>query len=164
LLRIFNYESYPVMGGMVVVMLAVALLGDGIIPAGIIVVAGVATGLYLLWRALRTTQTPGSQTEADVLALLKNGTRPSLVEFFSAHCAVCSANKPLVDQLERKVGNRLQIIRLNIDEDPGRSLMDKLGVIFTPTFIHFDSQGNRVRETVGYVDRARILYELERVY
>jgi thioredoxin-related protein len=70
--------------------------------------------------------------------------------------------KPIVDQLEAEAGERLQLIRLDIDQEPGKSLLEDYGVLFTPTFLYFDKNGKKISESTLILDRPRILYDLER--
>lgn len=64
--------------------------------------------------------------------------------------------KPVVDELERELGDKIYIIRLNIQEDVGRELAPVYGFEFTPTFIYFDEEGNELWRTVGEFDPQRV--------
>jgi thioredoxin-related protein len=64
--------------------------------------------------------------------------------------------KPVVDELERELGDEIYIIRLNIQEEVGRELAPVYGFEFTPTFIYFDEEGNELWRTVGEFDPQRV--------
>ena len=64
--------------------------------------------------------------------------------------------KPVVDELENELGDRILFIRLNIQEKVGRELAPVYGFEFTPTFIYFDGQGNELWRQVGGLDTQRV--------
>jgi thioredoxin-related protein len=51
--------------------------------------------------------------------------------------------------LEGELGDRLLIIRLNIQEEVGHELASAYAFEFTPTFIYFDSSGTERWRQVG---------------
>jgi thioredoxin-related protein len=69
--------------------------------------------------------------------------------------------KPVVDGLETELGDRIHIIRLNIQESVGRELAPVYGFEFTPTFIFFDALGVEVWRSVGELDPQRVRDSLE---
>jgi thioredoxin-related protein len=64
--------------------------------------------------------------------------------------------KPVVDELERELGDAIHIIRLNIQEEVGRELAPVYGFEFTPTFIYFDEEGNELWRSVGEFDPQQV--------
>ncbi|HEC23113.1 MAG TPA: thioredoxin [Chloroflexi bacterium] len=162
LVRIFNHRSFPLIAALALIVAALIAGRDGFSGADALILLVVAAAAVLVWRMLVTHQTESMDSLEAVREALHNGQRATVLEFFSTTCAGCLAMKPVVDRLEAEAGERLQIIRLNIDEEPGRTLMEEYGVIFTPTFIYFDPDGNKLRESIGVLDQARILFDLER--
>lgn len=73
----------------------------------------------------------------------------------------CWAARPIVDGLERQYADRLLVLRLNIQEHPGRELSRKYGSFATPTFIFFDAGGDEQLRQVGSLDLRRIEALLE---
>jgi hypothetical protein len=67
-----------------------------------------------------------------------------------------------MDRLEREVGHRLQILRVNARDNIGRTLADRYAVTFTPTFILFNERGQQEEEFLFAINRARVLYWLNR--
>ncbi len=65
--------------------------------------------------------------------------------------------KPVVVRLEAEAVKNLQIIRLNIDM---KNLTREHNVVFTPTFIHFVPDGNKLRDNILVLARGHVLYEL----
>lgn len=64
--------------------------------------------------------------------------------------------RPVVDAVEREFGERLEVIRLNVQDPAGRELAQAYGFEFTPTFILFDSAGSEIWRSVYLLDPARI--------
>ncbi len=62
------------------------------------------------------------------------------------------AIRPVVDGIEREWQGRMSVIRLDIQEPPGRTLSREMGALYTPTFILFDSRGRELLRSVGRLD------------
>mgnify|MGYP001439456191 CR=1 FL=1 len=161
LVRVFNHRAYPVFSVVLVGVLTYLLAVNGFSLVDALTVAAAVVILFIIWRLLVSTETGELDSVRAVREELSNGRRPTIIEFFSSYCVGCMAMKPVVDRLEAEAGDRLQIIRLNIDTEPGKTLMSEFGVVFTPTFVYFDASGNKLRESIGVLDRARVLYDLE---
>ena len=64
--------------------------------------------------------------------------------------------KPVVDRLEDELGDRVDIIRVNVQDPVGRELAGSLGFQYTPTFIYFDENGNEKWREVGSLDEKKL--------
>jgi thioredoxin 1 len=162
LVRIFNHKAYIIGAIIFAVVLGAVLLSDGsvdVVDAGFLAVYVVA--VVGVWLLLRPQQSTGQDTLEQFKANLAAENKPTIVQFFSQYCVGCLAVKPVVDQLEREAGDRLQIIRLDIDEEPGKTLVEEYDIVYTPSFLYFDRNGNKLRDSTFILDRARVLYELE---
>lgn len=160
LVDIINHRFVFTFLVLAVVITCLIVFQDGFQLLDLGVISLVVVVWLALWRILLTTRTPGINSIQEFSHTLKNRGVPTLVEFYSPYCAGCMAIKPMVDQLEADAGTKLQVIRLNIDVEPGKSLMTPYGVIFTPTFLMFDASGNRVRESMFVFDRLKILTDI----
>jgi thioredoxin-related protein len=61
-----------------------------------------------------------------------------------------------VDGLEKEMGDRLEIIRVNIQSRAGRELAPVYNFEYTPTFVFFDSQGNEGWRSIGTLDVQKV--------
>jgi thiol-disulfide isomerase/thioredoxin len=161
LVAIFNHRFYPVMVGTLFVVLAYLLARSGVTTLDYAILVAYGLLAYVVWRVLQTRQT-GPNSARLVRTMLRDGTQPTLIQFYSSYCVGCMAIKPVVDQLEAEAGTRLRILRLSIDSEPGKTLKSEFDVVFTPTFYYFDKQGNKVRDSIFVLDKAKILYDLEK--
>jgi HTH-type transcriptional regulator, pleiotropic regulator of extracellular virulence genes len=158
-----SYRSYAVvqLGILLILLIVLALIG-GLSTTDIIILGVYLVATTILQRVLRTRPTK-EIGELDLLQQkLSNGAKFTLVELYGNYCVGCAAMNPLVDRLEAENNPRLQIMRLNIESVPGVFLKPDKST-FTPTFLLYDPDGNKIRETYLILDRARILYEVERL-
>jgi hypothetical protein len=161
LIRFLSFRSYYVAA------LAAGISGAGLLALdGFSVWDGVTLAAYAgasVWLQRRLHAAPPQRRQFDAVAafdrVLREG-RPTLLEFYSEKCAASLFNRPLVDQLERAAGHRLQILRVSSDDAIGLALANRYQVNFTPTFILFNERGEKEDEFLWVVNRGRVLYWL----
>jgi thioredoxin-related protein len=61
-----------------------------------------------------------------------------------------------VDGLESELGPKIDIIRINIQDQVGRELAPVYDFEYTPTYIFFDAHGKELWRTVGEIDAQRV--------
>lgn len=61
-----------------------------------------------------------------------------------------------MDGLENELGDKLHIIRVDIQQTVGRELAPVYGFEYTPTYIFFDAKGNEVWRTIGEIDPQKV--------
>jgi protein-disulfide isomerase len=67
-----------------------------------------------------------------------------------------------VDGIEREESGKMQVIRLNMQDQAGRQLARQYGALVTPTFIYLDAQGVEQWRQVGSIDAKRVRASLEK--
>ncbi len=87
--------------------------------------------------------------------------QPVFVEFFSNTCTMCLASEPNVKSLESEIGDRAQVLRLNVQDGLSVPLMREFNAFTTPTFIVFNDLGQEVwRQTGTILDKGDALEAL----
>jgi len=162
-IKVTNQRSYISIAVGVISVAAILLvlinrrfgLGDALI------LLGIAAALFSFWYIRVSHQTANFETVQRLRESLANGEKPSVIMLYSRYCVGCLAAKPAVDQLEQEGGDRLQVIRLSIDDEPGKTLVKEHEVVYTPTFLYYDSAGNTTRKSTFILDKDRVLRDLE---
>ena len=76
-----------------------------------------------------------------------------MVDFWAEWCGPCKAMSPLVDEIAGEMGEKLKVVKVNIDESP--EAPSKFGVRGIPTFMIF--KGGQVVDTrVGGMSKSQL--------
>jgi len=76
--------------------------------------------------------------------------RPVLVDFWAAWCGPCLAMEPNIEKLADEFDGRVDIAKLNVDENP--HIAQQFGVMSIPTLILF-KDGVPVERIVGITNK-----------
>ena len=57
-----------------------------------------------------------------------------------------------MNRLEEEWGDEVQVIQVNVNEAEARPILQRLGVLFTPTFVLFDAEGKEYWRSNGALD------------
>jgi thioredoxin 1 len=91
--------------------------------------------------------------EADVL---KND-KPVLVDYWAEWCGPCKMVAPVLEAIAEEYGDKLDIVKLNVDDNP--VVTQKYGILNIPTLGVF-KDGEVVKELVGARSKSALLREL----
>lgn len=72
--------------------------------------------------------------------------KPVLVDFYADWCGPCKMMTPVIDQLKNRVGDKVRILKINVDTAP--AVASTYGISGVPTFILFRA-GNIVWRQSG---------------
>ena len=72
---------------------------------------------------------------------------PVLVDFWATWCGPCRMIAPLVEQLSGELGDKIKVLKMDIDLNPATPM--SLGIMSIPTVIIF-KDGKAADRTVGY--------------
>ena len=92
--------------------------------------------------------------DADVL----KSDKPVLVDFWAPWCGPCKAVAPILEEIAGAHGDKLEIVKLNTDDNPATAA--KYGITSIPT-MHLYKGGEIVKTIVGAMPKPKLLRELE---
>jgi thioredoxin 1 len=88
--------------------------------------------------------------EADVL----QSAIPVLVDFWAAWCGPCRAIAPVLDDLAQQYQGKVQIVKINVDEN--RDIPAQYGIRGIPTLMVFNA-GSLVETQVGALTKPQLV-------
>jgi thioredoxin 1 len=91
--------------------------------------------------------------EADVL----KSTKPVLVDYWAEWCGPCKMVAPVLEAIAEEHGDKIEIVKLNVDENP--EVARKYNILNIPTLGVFQD-GEVVKELVGARSKTALLREL----
>ena len=100
------------------------------------------------------TSTTDATFDTDVL----QSDKPVLVDFWAEWCGPCRAVAPVLEEIARDHGDKLDIVKLNTDENPATT--GKFGITSIPT-MHVYQGGEIVKTIMGARPKPVLLRELE---
>ncbi|ADG05381.1 thioredoxin [Kyrpidia spormannii] len=92
-------------------------------------------------------------TDATFASRVEQVAGPVLVDFWAPWCGPCRMLAPVLDELEKEWAGKLEIYRLNVDDNP--STAGRFGIMSIPTLLLFKN-GQVVQQVIGYQNKARL--------
>ncbi len=89
----------------------------------------------------------------DVLA----SDKPVLVDFWAEWCGPCKMVAPVLEEIAAQHGDKITVVKLNIDENP--QIAEKYQILSIPTMSVF-SGGEVVKSIVGAKPKSALLRDL----
>jgi len=83
--------------------------------------------------------------------------KPVIVDYWAEWCGPCRMVAPVLEEIANEYGDKIQVVKLNIDENPVVS--QRYGIMAIPTMNVF-SGGEVVKQIVGAKPKSALLREL----
>ena len=97
-------------------------------------------------------------TDATFVQDVLQSDKPVLVDFWAEWCGPCRLVAPVLEEIASQHGEKLQIVKLNIDENP--NVARDYQIMSIPTMSVF-KDGVVVKSIVGAKPKAALLRDLE---
>jgi thioredoxin 1 len=99
----------------------------------------------------------GEVSDQEFQTKVLDSATPVLVDFWAEWCVPCHMVSPTVEEIGNEQGEKLQVVKLNIDDNPDATR--KYGVMSIPSLILFKG-GEEVARVVGAKPKDAILRDL----
>ena len=94
-------------------------------------------------------KTSDASFEADVL----KSAEPVVVDFWAEWCGPCRMIAPALEEISGQVGDKVKIVKLNVDENPNTAA--KYGIMSIPTLLMFKNGEISLRQ-VGAAPKQKL--------
>lgn len=81
-----------------------------------------------------------------------------LLDFWAAWCGPCKIMEPTLEELEKELKDKVEIEKINVDENPQR--VARYGVMSIPTYV-IEKDGKEVGRRIGVTSKAELLKLLQ---
>ena len=88
----------------------------------------------------------GKVSDANFEAEVLKSTSPVVVDFWAEWCGPCKMIAPALEEISGSVGEKVKIVKLNVDENPETA--QKYGIMSIPTLLMFKN-GEIAKRQVG---------------
>lgn len=85
---------------------------------------------------------------------------PFLVDFWAEWCGPCRFQNPILEEMEKEIGEKAKVGKLNVDGSPNTAA--KYGIMSIPTLMLFH-KGNMVKQWIGVQSKETLLSEINKI-
>lgn len=77
-----------------------------------------------------------------------------LLDFWGVWCGPCQIMKPIIEELEKELAGKVEVVKINVDEEPEE--VAKYGVMSIPTYVVL-KDGKEIGRKVGVTSKADLV-------
>ncbi|NEA24246.1 thioredoxin [Actinomadura bangladeshensis] len=96
-------------------------------------------------------------TDADFAIEVLKSDKPVLVDFWAEWCGPCRMVSPILEEISKEHGDKIEIVKMNIDENP--KVPQQYGIMQIPT-MNVYRDGEVVKQIMGAKPKAALLRDL----
>jgi thioredoxin 1 len=100
----------------------------------------------------------GDVTDQDFDERVLKSERPVLVDFWAEWCVPCHMVSPVVEEIGRDEAEKLEVVKVNIDDNP--EVTRRFGIMSIPTLMLF-KDGEAAARLVGARGKDALLREID---
>ena len=84
--------------------------------------------------------------------------KTTLIDFWAVWCGPCKIMEPVIEELEKELGDKIEVQKVNVDDEPEKA--SKFGVMGIHTYVVL-KDGKEVGRKVGVSPKAELKKLLE---
>ena len=96
----------------------------------------------------------GKVSDADFDSEVLKAAGPVVVDFWAQWCGPCRSIAPALEEISGSLGDKVKIVKLNVDENPRTA--QKYGIMSIPTLMIFKN-GELASRQIGASPKAKIV-------
>ena len=96
-------------------------------------------------------------TDANFESEVLQSSKPVIVDYWAEWCGPCRQVAPVLEEIAKEHGDKIDVVKLNVDENPGVAARYK--ILHIPTLSVFKG-GEVVKQIVGAKGKSALLKDL----
>lgn len=91
---------------------------------------------------------------------VRDSVLPVVVNFSAVRCGFCQALEPLYNRLSEQYNGKLNFLKLMVDDENNKELLDRISIESTPT-LKFYCKNREIGEHIGYAIEPKLKQKIE---
>jgi len=91
---------------------------------------------------------------------VRDSVLPVVVNFSAVRCGFCQALEPLYNRLSEQYNGKLEFLKLMVDDENNKELLDRISIESTPT-LKFYCKNREIGEHIGYAIEPKLKQKIE---